>query len=76
MQKIDEENMFMVMVLKNCRQVIETKTKKLKLWKKTGIYEEVEDVGQACISTCWVVTQNVVVNINSLKYIDIIQIII
>ena len=40
--------------------IIEAKLKELKAWRDLDVYEEVQDVGQTCIETIWLVTEKMI----------------
>ena len=55
-QEISEE-VFVTESRHDERRVREAKMNELQNWKKYGVYEEVEDCGQPCISIRWVCTE-------------------
>ena len=46
-----------LLVLFNTNEVMAAKEKEIENWKRNGVYEEVEDVGQQSLSVHWVVTE-------------------
>ena len=46
-------------VLFNTDEVISAKEKEIENWRRNGVYEEVNDVGQPALSVHWVVTEKV-----------------
>ena len=46
---------------------MQAKVKEIDSWRKNRVYEEVDDVGQSCVSVRWVVTPKVINGENSVK---------
>ena len=56
----EDEEVYIVMVPKvdhGKQEVIEAKGKELGIWKSMDVYEEVPDVGQDRIQTCWLISE-------------------